>query len=295
MKNPRQLVGNYTRGLLMGGADVVPGVSGGTVALILGIYERLIRSIRLGASALLRGARLDLTGSGERLRQVEWRLVLPLGAGIATALVIGAKVIPSLLENYQEPVFAIFFGLILGSVIVPLSRMQRVAWPELALIGGAAVIAFVLVGLPPQEFTDPPLIYVFVAAAIAICAMILPGVSGAFLLLVMGIYRPTLEALTTLNVPYVLTFMAGAVIGLGIFARLLEWVLLYRHSMTMAALTGLMIGGVRALWPWQTEDRAVLAPPDTAALLIMATLATLGCIAVILLIRAGGTRVARAG
>jgi putative membrane protein len=292
MWNPLQLLGNYARGLLMGGADVVPGVSGGTVALIVGIYERLIRSIRLGASALLRGVRLDFAGSRQRFGEVEWRLILPLGAGIATALVIGARIIPPLLETQREPVFAIFFGLILGSVVVPLRRIERVGWGELALIAGAAVGAFVVVGLPPREIADPPLIYVFVAAAIAICAMILPGVSGAFLLLVMGIYRPTLDAVTALNLPYVLTFMAGAVIGLGSFARVLEWLLVHRHSMTMAALTGLMIGGVRALWPWQTEDRAVLMPPDVAAALIMAMLAAVGFIAVLLLVRAGGSRVA---
>ncbi len=286
-----ELLGNFLRGLLMGGADVIPGVSGGTVALIVGIYERLIRSIRVGASALFDGARLDFAGSRQRFRQVEWRLVLPLGAGIATALVIGARVIPPLLESYREPVFAVFFGLILGSVVVPLRRIERLGAPELALIGATAVAAFLLVGLPPSELADPPLPYVFVAAAIAICAMILPGVSGAFLLLGMGIYETTLNAVTALNLPYVLTFMAGAVIGLGSFARLVEWLLLRRHSVTMAALTGLMIGGVRALWPWQTGDRAVLAPPDVPSLLVMAGLAIVGFVAVVLLIRVSGTRV----
>jgi putative membrane protein len=109
----------------------------------------------------------------------------------------------------------------------------------------------------------------------------------------MGIYAPTLEAVRGLNLPYVLTFMAGAVIGLGSFARLLEWLLVHRHSMTMAALTGLMIGGVRALWPWQTEDRTVLAPPDVVSALVMAALAAIGFVAVLLLIRAGASRVGR--
>jgi putative membrane protein len=291
MRNPVELLVNYARGLLMGGADVVPGVSGGTVALIVGIYERLISSIRAGASALLAGARLNFQRSRQRFAEVEWRLVLPLGAGIATALVVGARLIPPLLEHSREPVYALFFGLILGSVAVPLRRIGRLRAQELALIALTAVVAFVLVGLPPQEIADPPLPYVFVAAAIAICAMILPGVSGAFLLLVLGIYRVSLEAVTGLNVPYVLTFLAGAVIGLGSFARLLEWLLVHRHALTMAALTGLMIGGVRALWPWQTEERALLAPPDLTSFALLAGLAFVGFAAVSLVIFIGGRRV----
>jgi putative membrane protein len=289
----RRLIGNYARGLLMGGADVVPGVSGGTVALIVGIYERLIHAIRLGASALLSGIRLDFAGSRRKFGEVEWLLVLPLGAGILTALVIGARIIPPLIEEHPEPVYALFFGLIVGSVIVPFRRIERVGRVEVLMVAVAAVAAFVIVGLPPREIADPPLPYVFVAAMIAICAMILPGVSGAFLLLVLGIYATSLDALRTLNVPYVLTFVAGAVIGLGSFARLLEWLLVHRHGLTMAALTGLMVGGVRALWPWQSEDRGILPPPDLPDLLAMAALAAVGFIGVSLLIWYGGRRVER--
>jgi putative membrane protein len=293
MSDPRPLAANYLRGLLMGGADVIPGVSGGTVALILGIYERLIHAIRVGASALLAGVRLDFAGSRRRFGEVEWGLVLPLGAGIASALVIGARLIPGLLESHGEAIFALFFGLILGSVVVPFRRIESVGRAEVALMAAAAVVAFVLVGLPPREITDPALPFVFAAAAVAICAMILPGVSGAFLLLVFGIYRPTLDALTALNLPYVLTFIAGAVLGLGTFARILEWLLTHRHSVTMAALTGLMVGSVRALWPWQAEDRAILGPPDLITFVLLAGLASAGFVAVSLLIRVGAARVTR--
>jgi putative membrane protein len=274
---------------------VIPGISGGTVALIVGIYERLIHAIRVGASALLSGARLQFAESRRKFGEVEWLLVLPLGAGILTALVIGARLIPPLLESYQQPVYALFFGLILGSVIVPFRRIGRAQLGplELLLIAGAAVAAFLVVGLPPQEIVDPPLPYVFVAAMIAICAMILPGVSGAFLLLVLGIYRTSLDALSSLDVVYVLTFVAGAVIGLGSFARILEWLLVNRHSLTMAALTGLMIGGVRALWPWQTEDRALLGAPDLLEFAAMLAIAAVGFAAVSLLIWYGGRRVER--
>ncbi len=289
----RTLVPNYARGLLMGAADVIPGVSGGTVALIVGIYERLIHAIRMGASALLSAARLDFAASRRKFGAVEWLLVLPLGAGILTALVIGARVIPPLLESYREPVYALFFGLILGSVIVPFRRIDVVGRGEVLLVAVAAVAAFVIVGLPPREIADPSLPYVFLAATIAICAMILPGVSGAFLLLVLGIYATSLDALRSLNVSYVLTFLAGAVIGLGSFARALEWLLVNRHAMTMAALTGLMIGGVRALWPWQGDDRTILAPPDLPSFAALAAVALTGFLAVNLLIWYGGRRVER--
>lgn len=260
----------------MGSADVVPGISGGTVALVVGIYERLIHSVRAGASGVFHLARLDLGGARRRFGEVEWRLVLPLGAGILTALYIGSRVVPPLLEAYPVQVRALFFGLILGSLVIPVRRMRHVGGPELALMAVAAVAAFFLVGLPPREIADPPLLLVFPFAAIAICAMILPGVSGAFLLLVLGIYAPTLEALASLDVPYVAVFVAGAAVGLGLFSNLLEWLLEHHHEWTMAALVGLMAGSLRALWPWLTEDRGVLAPPDGASLMLAAGLGLLG-------------------
>jgi putative membrane protein len=138
------------------------------------------------------------------------------------------------------------------------------------------VVAFLLVGLPPREIGAPPLPLVFAFASIAICAMILPGVSGAFLLLVLGIYEPTLEALSSLDVPYIAVFVAGAAVGLGLFSKLLEWLLDHHHEWTMAALVGLMVGSLRALWPWLSEDRGLDPPPDAASLAIAAGLALAG-------------------
>ena len=265
----------------MGAADVVPGVSGGTVALVVGIYERLIHSVRAGASGLFHLVRLDVATTRRRLGEVEWALVLPLGAGILVALYIGSRIVPELLETYPVQVRALFFGLILGSLVIPLRRMRSIGPAELALMASAAVAAFFLVGLPPAEITDPSLLLVFPFAAIAICAMILPGVSGAFLLLVLGIYRPTLEALAHFDLPYVAVFVAGAAVGLGLFSRLLEWLLEHHHEWTMAALVGLMAGSLRALWPWLAEDRGILAPPDGPSLAVAAGLAALGAIVVL--------------
>jgi putative membrane protein len=276
MPEPRSLLANVGRGLLMGGADVIPGVSGGTVALILGIYERLVRSVGEAASAGFRIVRLDLPVARERLRAVEWALVVPLGLGIVTAIVIGSRIIPGLIEAYPSQVSAVFFGLILGSIAIPFRRIEHVGALEIVLIVGFAVGAFILVGLPPREILDPPLYLVFPAAAVAICAMILPGISGAFLLLVMGLYRPTLDALSRLDVAYVATFIAGAAIGLGLFSKILEWLLEHRHASTMAALTGLMAGSLRALWPWLDEDRTILGPPDGASLAVVLALGAAG-------------------
>jgi putative membrane protein len=278
---------HYLQGLLMGGADVIPGVSGGTMALIVGIYERLIHSIRsLAGSAvyLLRGKR---TEAGDRFRQVEWWLVLPLGAGVLTALVVGASLIPPLLERYPEGSRAIFFGLILGSLAIPWRRIRELRPVHYAVALGAAVAAFALVGLPPREVLDPPLIAVFFAAAVAICAMILPGVSGSFLLYVMGIYAATLTALNGRDWVYIAVFGAGAVIGLGSFSRVIDHLLRHRHDVTMAALVGLMAGSLRALWPWQAADRSLLAPAGDGTTLIAVALAALGFALVTLLVHFG--------
>lgn len=272
----------------MGGADVIPGVSGGTVALIVGIYEALVGSIRSLASAAVRLVRGDLAGARRHAAAVHWRLVLPLGIGIAVALGIGAAIIPSLLENYPAQTSAVFFGLIAGSLIVPWRRVRTRTRREVGIAVVMATVAFVVVGLPPQTISDPPLIGVFGAATIAICAMILPGVSGSFLLLVMGVYEPTLAAVRDLNLLYLTVFASGAVIGLGMFSRLLGYLLEEHQSVTMAALIGLMAGSLRALWPWLDEDRGLLAPPaDLAEVAVVAALAVAGFAAVRLLIHSG--------
>jgi putative membrane protein len=250
---------HLAQGLLMGGADVIPGVSGGTMALIVGIYERLLRNVSAVFHAIVSPVR-----GGAAVRQafgrVEWGFLLSLGLGIVTAIVVGSKVIPGLLERYPEEARALFLGLVAASVAIPWIRMRERGIKEYVMVPVAAVLAFVLVGLPPAEVSDPSLVRVFFSAAVAICAMILPGVSGAFLLAVLGMYTPTLHALSSMDVAYVLTFCAGAAVGLGAFSRLLTWLLEHQHDLTMAALVGLMAGSLRALWPWQDADRTLRLP-----------------------------------
>lgn len=261
----------------MGTADVVPGVSGGTMALIVGIYERLVASIRAAASL--------------RFRDVEWGLVLPLAAGIVVAVAAGTVVIPPLLEAYPAPSRALFLGLVAASLPVPWRRIDRPGVREVVGVAVAAGAAFLLVGVPPREVADPAAWEAAAAASVAICAMILPGVSGAFLLEAMGMYQPTLQALRDFDVAYVGAFGAGAVVGLAAFSRLLGWLLEHRHDATMAALVGLMAGALRALWPWLDEDRGMVAPPaDTGEVLVAAALALAGFTVVTALVYWGTRR-----
>lgn len=279
---------NFVFGLLMGAADIVPGVSGGTVALIVGIYERLIAAVRAVANsfvALLRGRPRIALGM---MRETEWGLVIPLGLGIVSALVVGARVILPLLETYPVETRALFFGLIAASLPVPWKRITEHRRSHLVTAVLAAVVAFLLVGIPPREIANPALPVVFLAATVAICAMILPGVSGSFLLLVMGMYEPTLRALNSLDVPYVIVFATGAAVGLGAFSKLLHFLLRTRHDTTMAALVGLMAGSLRAIWPYQDESRNLLAPPFDESMLVVALLAAIGFAIVFGLTRLGG-------
>jgi putative membrane protein len=259
---PASLFKHFAHGLLMGGADIVPGVSGGTMALIVGVYERLVASVSSGFRAVLALLRLNIAEAREQFLAVSWTLIIPLGAGIVTALLIGARFIPYLLETYPMQCRGLFFGLIAASLVIPWQRISHRGGRAVTIAVGAAVLAFALAGLPPGTIENPALWQIFGGAAIAICAMILPGVSGAFLLLVLGLYEPTLRAVDSRNMPYVLTFIAGAGIGIGTFSLILTRLLKRYHDVTMAALVGLMAGSLRALWPWQTDDR-VLHLPET--------------------------------
>ena len=269
------------QGLLMGTADVIPGVSGGTVALILGIYERLVDTIHrvaAGGVALVKG---DRARARAHWRAAEFSLVLPLGVGIVIALGIGSLTLPHLIETYPVVTSAVFFGLIVGALPIPWRRMSVHGGLHYALAALGTVAAFVFSGFAPQDVAEPALPLVFGAAAIAICAMILPGVSGAYLLLVLGMYEVTLQALGRLDLAYIAVFVAGAVTGLGAFSKLLSWLLDQRHDATMAVLVGLMVGSLRRLWPWQTETGGLLAAPDSGALLLAAMCAGIGIAAVV--------------
>jgi putative membrane protein len=285
---------HFGQGLLMGSADIIPGVSGGTMALIVGIYERLIASLTRVFSALLALLRGKMSEFRDHLGHVEWSLIIPLAVGIGSALMAGAMIIPFLLDRFPEQMRGLFFGLIAASLAIPWLRAGRMGRRELGIAVAGAVVAFVLVGLPPREIASPSLVQVFGAASVAICAMILPGVSGAFLLLVLGMYTASLRAINAQDLLYIATFMAGAAVGLGIFSRLLNWLLKNHHDATMAALIGLMAGSLRALWPWLADDRSMQgpAPGDPIAAVVLLGLA--GFAFVTLLTWMGARRIAAA-
>ena len=284
---PALILRHYVYGLLMGSADVVPGVSGGTMALIVGIYTRLIESIGRAVAAVPLAVRGRPREAVRSVISVEWTLVLPLGAGIVTAIAIASAFIPQLLEDHPVPMRALFFGLIAGSLTLPWRRIREHSIRTFALLVVAAIAAFVFSGLPDTVISDPSRLQVFGAAALAICAMILPGISGSFLLLILGMYEPTLDAVHERDVVYLAVFLAGAVVGISVFATLLRWLLEHAHDLTMAALVGLMIGSLRALWPFLEEDRSLRMPVDGDPVLLAVVLGLGGLIFVLGLTRLG--------
>ena len=286
------VVANLVRGALIGVAEVIPGVSGGTIALIVGIYRTVIDAIADAVLALrqllgLAEGRPSTSAFARTLRGLPWQLLIPVGIGMVAAVVLGARFIEPLLEEYPIQMRALFFGLVLAGIWVPAHMVRRrdgwsVKYIALALV--AAIIVFVITGLPPAVVDDPSLVVVALAAAVAICALVLPGVSGSFLLLSLGLYEPTLQAVNERNLVYLGAFAVGAIIGLGSFVTLLTWLLNHRAAVTLAVLTGLMIGSLRALWPWQTDDRDLLAPTQdvgSAAVAILIGMAVVGVLLVV--------------
>jgi len=251
------LLGNIVRGMLMGAADVVPGVSGGTVALVLGIYRRLVDSIRSGSSALGSFARIDVSGGLDWLRRVEGLFLVPLLAGIAIAVGSLASVIETQLHDRPVQVAAFFFGLVLSSMVVSWRLLERRDLARMAIIAIVGVTLFVLLGLHEglsegtvAQADDAAAWTFFASGALAICAMILPGISGSLMLVMLRMYGPVLNAVTDRDFGLLALFLAGSTLGLALFSQLLHWALHRHYDSVMAVLIGLMAGSTRVLWPW---------------------------------------------
>lgn len=271
------------RGALIGAAEVIPGVSGGTIALVVGVYDELIGS----AGHLVRGIVSAVRRQRDRARghfsQVNWWVVVPVLIGMAVAVVVAARILAPLVEDYPVQTRAVFFGLILASIVVPIRMVGYWRIRDVIFAVGSAVVAFFLTGLPPAGNIDPPLIVVPLAAAVAICALVLPGVSGSFILLVVGMYAPTLAAVNDRNVGYLALFALGAIVGLALFVPALQWLLEHRRSVTLAIMTGLMVGSLRALWPWLGSDRELLPPGSDWLVVMLLILVGIGVVAVLLI------------
>lgn len=293
---PLTVIADVVRGVLMGLAELVPGVSGGTIALITGVYERIIDS----ANHVVTAFRKLITGP-DRVRsfkaefaRTEWALIIPLLLGMGTAVLTMAGVMHHFVETQPEFARGLFLGMVAVSVSVPLLLVDR---REVKSRGARVRLGAVFVALSVLTFVltsqgggvsieNPSKILVFGAAAVAICALVLPGVSGAFVLLVVGLYAPTTLALSERDLGYIAVFAAGATLGLALFVKGLQWLLHEHHTLTMVAMAGLMLGSLRALWPWQTSTGAVLAPSDNwPAVALLAGVGAVGVFALVMVDR----------
>jgi putative membrane protein len=234
----------------MGAADIVPGVSGGTIALVFGIYEQLLANVGLGAKALARLLRGDVGGFRDRLVAIDWAFIAPLGIGILAAVGLLSSVIEGLLRDRPEEMAGLFFGLVVGSVVVTWGLLSTHSPRLFAVMLAVGLATFLLLGFQSGPVVSPPLLAYFGAGAIAICAMILPGISGSFLLLMMGMYAAVLGAVHDRDIVTIAVFGIGAVAGLALFSTALNWLLERHHDPLLAALIGLMVGSLRVLWPW---------------------------------------------
>ncbi|MEY3149371.1 MAG: hypothetical protein RL029_645 [Actinomycetota bacterium] len=262
--------------MLIGIAEVIPGVSGGTIALITGIYHRLLENADSLFKSLLKITKLKIVA--HTFLNLEWKFLIPVFSGMLLALITTARFIEGLLESNPIELRAIFAGLVAAGIYIPYKmsiKSTKNSWGvkdySLALV--AALAAYFLTGLPPGEIKNPSYLIIFFSAAIAICALVLPGISGSFILLTIGMYSTTISALNDRDFAYLSIFALGALVGLASFVSFLKYLLNEKARPTLVILAGLMLGSLRALWPWQNEERVLLAPYSAelaAALLFFA-------------------------
>lgn len=236
----------FIRGFLMGSADIVPGVSGGTIALITGIYEKLVYSIsKINFKFLKPLVKLNFKEFWNVFTdEIDFKFFIPLGLGIALAFLSLAKVISYCMETYTAFTYAFFLGLILASACVCFRRIEKINIKHIifAIIG--AILAYIFVSLNPIA-ANHSLPIIFISGMIAICAMILPGISGSFMLLLLGQYEYMLNVLHTLSLTEIITFCVGALIGILGFSKILNYLLERHEEITMAFLIGIMVGTLK--------------------------------------------------
>ena len=247
--NSRKTLLLFLKGMAMGAADSVPGVSGGTIAFITGIYDELLASIKSLDVALLRTL-FQKQGLRRAWQHANGKFLLILGCGILLSLVFFANVVVGLMTQHYSYLMCFFWGLILASVWKIGRDLDRWNAVALCLFIAGALVSILLTLMPPFSGLEHPL-YFFCCGALAICAMILPGISGAFILLLLGAYQPVLEALTSFELSTIAVFLAGCCCGLLGFSRLLFWLLQTRRNPTFALLLGVLAGSLFTLWPWR--------------------------------------------
>ncbi len=241
------------KGMLMGVCDSVPGVSGGTIAVAANIYDRIINAIgAVDAEAL----RLLLSGRPRQFwRRVDGAFLLTLGLGIAGGLLLSANLILYLIENYPEPLRAFFIGLIIAAAGLLRAEASARDWRNiLPALGGALLVLLVSMAAPNEARLS--MVYLFICGMIAVSAMLLPGLSGAFILILLGAYNHMLAALANLDIPVLLVFLAGCALGAALMSRILGWLLLSHRRFAYAFIRGMLVGSIPALWPWQLAPDA---------------------------------------
>lgn len=242
------------KGMCMGAADVVPGVSGGTIAFITGIYDELINSIKSINAASLK---MLFTGKwGEFWKMINGKFLLFLLAGIGISVFSLAKIITWLLVAYPVLVWSFFFGLVLASTWFVGKDVKERNWKTgLGFLLGAALAFYITVATPAE--TPSHFLFIFLCGAIAICAMILPGISGSFILVLLGKYFFIMEAVKTLDLKVIAIFGIGACVGITSFSRLLSYALRHMRNITLAVLSGFMLGSLNKVWPWKETIEGV--------------------------------------
>lgn len=238
----------FLKGMAMGAADVVPGVSGGTIAFITGIYDTLLESIRRINPKLLTIWKRD--GFKAAFNHINGFFLIALFGGVLTSIATLAKLISWLLVAHPIPLWSFFFGLILISVFHILKQIEQRSLSRLVFLLLGMAFAYSITVVQPLQM-DPTSVNIVLAGAIAICAMILPGISGSFILLLLGMYAPVLGAVKSFDVAVIALFMSGCVLGLLTFSHVLSWLLKRFRDFTLVFLTGLMIGTLPKIWPWK--------------------------------------------
>lgn len=248
------------KGFLMGSADIVPGVSGGTMALIVGIYSRLIHAIKSFDTRFVRD--LVTFRFSSALSGVHWRFMTVLLAGIFSAILFFTKIVPLQVYMFTDPelIYGLFFGLIVGSIVILLKALDSFGWWHAFYVLLGTLIGFWVVTLVPADTSESPL-FVFLSGSIAICAMVLPGISGSYILLILRKYDYILSQVgklgtveTAEGLLMILPFVLGAIAGLALFTRLLSWLLDHYYVQTIAVLIGFLIGSLYVIWPYQDRS-----------------------------------------
>lgn len=252
-----QSLNHALKGFCMGSADIIPGVSGGTMALILGIYERLLRAIKSFDRTWLENIlRLRIS---QAFARNDLLFLIPLGLGIVFAILFFTRVVPlpTLIISHPEMIYGLFFGLILASIVVLMGEIEKYGAREIVITLAGVLLGFTIVNLVPVE-TPTAAWFIYLCGFIAISAMLLPGISGSFILLILGKYAYVINALGEFDLPVILAFGFGALTGMIVFSRTIVWLLNRYHQATLLVIKGILIGSLWIIWPFQQRSYTII-------------------------------------